>query len=106
MKSPLFGHLSGNPRSADGRGENTPGRACREDGMSGAKESEQRHQIGGAGKMQEIAAQIGVEQEMVNLGLRGGAAFPDIALQKHPPDQGIEPRIDPMLKPMSLDLVR
>ena len=56
--------------------------------------------------MQKITAPIEFEEEMFHFILRRYLGSSQTVLEKHPPNQGVEPRIDPMLESMSLNLMR
>src|SRR5258705_12886415 len=56
--------------------------------------------------MQEITAPISFEEKMIHVLLCHDLRPLHAALEKHPPNERIEPRIDPMLESMSLNLMR
>src|SRR5882672_5246511 len=56
--------------------------------------------------MQKITAPIAFGEEMIHFILRRYLGPSQTVLEKHPPNQGVEPRIDPMLESMSLNLMR
>src|SRR6476660_2684490 len=56
--------------------------------------------------MQKITAPVAIEQKLPHVVLRPYLSPSHAALQKHPPNQRIEPRIDPMLQSVSLNLMR
>jgi len=66
---------------------------------------QQRHQMCGAGKMQKIAAPVAFPHKAADFALALDPPM-DVPLKKHPPEERIEPGIDPMLKRMPLNLIR
>ena len=56
--------------------------------------------------MQKITAPIEFEEEMLHFILRRYLGPSQTVLEKYPPNQSIEPRIDPMLESMRPNLMR
>src|SRR5688500_16739904 len=62
--------------------------------------SQQRHQVGAAGEMEEEIAPVAVLDKALEIA--GGWGL----VQEQPPDERVEPRVDPVLEPARLNLVR